>query len=62
MGQHRFDALFIDYYGTLADGDRLAVQTTCARVVEDLALPISAMELAVTWGRRFFQEIEVANH
>ncbi|MBN1514188.1 MAG: HAD family hydrolase [Phycisphaerae bacterium] len=62
MGQRRFDALFIDYYGTLADGDRLAVETTCARLVEDLALPMTAAELAILWGRRFFQEIEVANH
>lgn len=62
MSRRRFDALFIDYYGTLADGDRLAVETTCARVVEDLALPMTAAELAITWGRRFFQEIEVANH
>jgi len=62
MSRSRFEALFIDYYGTLADGDRLAVETTCARVAEDLALPMTAAELAITWGRRFFQEIEVANH
>jgi 2-haloacid dehalogenase/putative hydrolase of the HAD superfamily len=62
MSRRRFDALFIDYYGTLADGDRLAVETTCSRVVQDLSLPMTAADLAILWGRRFFQEIEVANH
>ncbi len=62
MPSNRFDVLFIDFYGTLADGDRLAVETTCARVVEDYNLPMTASELAVTWGRRFFAEIDVANH
>jgi 2-haloacid dehalogenase/putative hydrolase of the HAD superfamily len=62
MGAGRFDALFIDFYGTLADGDRQAVEDTCARVVDDFHLDMTAPELAVIWGRRFFQEIEVANH
>jgi 2-haloacid dehalogenase/putative hydrolase of the HAD superfamily len=62
MPSDRFDVLFIDFYGTLADGDRHAVETTCARVVEDYNLPTTAREFAVTWGRVFFAEIERANH
>ena len=62
MAGRRFDALFIDFYGTVADGDRQAVEDTCARVVADLRLGVSAQELAVIWGKRFFEEIEVANH
>ena len=62
MAAAGYGALFIDYYGTLADGDRHAVETTCARVVADFHLNITPPELAITWGKRFFEEIEVANH
>lgn len=61
MSRRKYDAVFIDYYGTLADGDRVAVETTCARIVEDHRLPVTAAELSVIWGKRFYNEIEVAN-
>lgn len=61
MKPRRFDALFVDFYGTLVTGDREAVERTCARVVADLGLPISARALAVDWGRRFFNAIEASN-
>jgi 2-haloacid dehalogenase len=38
------------------------VERTCACVVADLRLDLSPPELAITWGKRFFAEIEVANH
>ncbi len=48
-------------YGTLTGGDRAAVESVCARVVADHALPLSAGDLAVEWGTRFFDAIERAN-
>ncbi len=57
----RFDAVFIDFYGTLVTGDRRAVEATCARVVDENAMRLSAAELAEAWGRRFFQAIETCN-
>ena len=36
-----FDALFIDFYGTVTSGDRQAVEDTSARVVAELGLPVS---------------------
>lgn len=62
MGSDGYDALLIDFYGTIAAGDRHAVERTCACVVADLRLDLSPPELAITWGKRFFAEIEVANH
>ncbi|MEZ6083592.1 MAG: HAD family hydrolase [Phycisphaerae bacterium] len=56
-----FDAIFFDFYGTLVTGDRHAVEQTCACVVKDLALPMSASELATAWGHGFFDAIEHAN-
>jgi 2-haloacid dehalogenase len=61
VGSDGYDALLIDFYGTIAAGDRHAVERTCACVVADLRLDISPPQLAVTWGKRFFAEIEVAN-
>ncbi len=57
----RYDALFIDFYGTIADGDRAAVERTCARIVRDYPLKLSAEELAVLWGRKFFSLIDECN-
>lgn len=62
MSDRRFDVLFIDFYGTLVTGDRAAVERTCARVVTDHDLPMTAPELAIAWGNRFFDAIGSANH
>lgn len=62
MGQRRFDALFIDFYGTVTSGDRQAVEDTCRRVVEDLRLAVSAAEFAVQWGKKFFAAADDRNH
>jgi 2-haloacid dehalogenase/putative hydrolase of the HAD superfamily len=62
MSDHRFDALMIDFYGTIAAGDRAAVEATCRTIVETLDLPISAPAFAILWGQRFFQTIDISNH
>jgi 2-haloacid dehalogenase/putative hydrolase of the HAD superfamily len=61
MRTGRYDALFIDFYGTLVTGDREAVEETCAAVVADHALDLTAGELAALWGARFFEAIEISN-
>ena len=49
-----FDAIFIDFYGTICAGDREAVEAVCQRIVDSCELPLTARELAITWGERFF--------
>ena len=61
MANRRFEAVFIDFFGTLVTGDREAVESTCARIVSDHALPLTTSILAEMWGRCFFAEIEQAN-
>lgn len=56
-----FDAIFLDFYGTVSGGDRRAVERACFRVVRDLGLNVSPAEFAVTWGERFFAMIETYN-
>ena len=48
------EGIFIDFYGTIACGDRAAVQRCCGRVVAELNLPLTAPELAARWGEVFF--------
>lgn len=55
------DGLFIDFYGTIAAGDRDVVERTCRRVVEHFALPDDAATLARRWGDRFFAAITKHN-
>jgi 2-haloacid dehalogenase/putative hydrolase of the HAD superfamily len=62
MSEQQFDALMIDFYGTVAAGDRAAVEATCRTIVDTLELPISAPEFAVLWGQQFFQTIDASNH
>ncbi|HPD31325.1 MAG TPA: HAD family hydrolase [Phycisphaerae bacterium] len=50
--------LFLDFYGTVVGGDRLAVESACQAVVRDHHLPLTAAELAVRWGRAYFRAIE----
>lgn len=58
----RFEVLFIDFYGTIADGDRHAVESTCGGIVRDFNLPMSAAEFAERWGRVFFATADTSNH
>ena len=58
----RFDAIFMDFYGTISAGDREAVEGTCARIVETLGLALTPGEMAVVWGEEFFRTVEGSNH
>lgn len=55
------DGVFLDMYGTLTAGDRAAVEQTCARILADTGVPLSARELSITWGERFFHAMDFAN-
>jgi 2-haloacid dehalogenase/putative hydrolase of the HAD superfamily len=55
------DGIFLDLYGTLTAGDRQAVESVCESIVADSKLPISAYELSVTWGERFFNALDFCN-
>ena len=61
MSSRRFDALLIDFYGTLSSGDRDAVARSCRRVVAELDLPLTSEELAVRWGECFFALVDESN-
>ena len=56
-----FDGVFLDLYGTLTAGDRQAVEAVCAEIVRDHGLSLSAYELSVTWGERFFHLLDFCN-
>lgn len=56
-----YDALFIDFYGTITAGDKRAVEDTCGLVVRELGLAMDPADLAVRWGRRFFAALDTAN-
>lgn len=55
------DGVFLDMYGTLTTGDRQAVEATCEHLVGDFRLAISAHELSITWGERFFHALDFCN-
>lgn len=57
----RFDAVFVDFYGTVSAGDRDAVESVCARVVEDYSLPLAPGEFAIVWGEHFFALLDASN-
>lgn len=56
-----FDAVFVDFYGTLSAGDRRAVETACRRVVEAFGLTMTPGQFAVRWGERFFAMIDAGS-
>ena len=62
MTGNGLDGVFLDFFGTLADGDRRTVEAVCASVVDRLGLPTSAPEFAEMWSRHFFEAIETSNH
>ncbi len=62
MSQETIEGLFIDFYGTVADGDRATVEQVCQRLVDEHSLNVSASALAVMWGEQFFAAIERSNH
>jgi len=54
----RWQGIFLDFYGTLASGDLLAVESVCQRVIDDYGVDAQASHLAVQWGHRYFAAIE----
>ncbi len=62
MSSHRFDVVFIDFFGTIADGDRIQVEATCRRIVRDYDLSLPGPEFAVRWGKRYFAISDQSNH
>ena len=56
------DGILIDFYGTIAAGDREAVERTCRTVVETCGLDISPDQFAVRWGERYFATVDQSNH
>ena len=59
---NRFDAILIDFYGTICAGDREAVESTCTRIVANLGLDLTPRQFAIRWGEHFFAMIDRSNH
>lgn len=55
------DGVFMDMYGTITTGDRAAVEETCRIIIADTGISLSAHELSITWGERFFHAMDFAN-
>lgn len=62
MDRPRYQAVLIDFYGTIAAGDRAAVESTCATIVSACRLSISPGEFAIRWGERFFRVVAESSH
>lgn len=62
MPDRPFDCILIDFYGTIAAGDREAVESTCRTIVQACRLPLSAAEFAIEWGERYFGVVGESNH
>lgn len=58
----KYKAIFLDFYGTVAAGDVEALESVCTDIVTKLGLQMTAAELTVAWGNRFFRMIETCNH
>ncbi len=56
------DGIFMDMYGTIVGGDRAAVEDTCRQVIRATGVPLTAQELSIRWGDRFFAAMEHGNH
>jgi 2-haloacid dehalogenase/putative hydrolase of the HAD superfamily len=54
----RFEGIFLDFYGTVAGGDRQAVHDVCRAVIDDYGLAADAGDLASRWGDQYFAVIE----
>ncbi len=55
------DGIFIDLYGTITAGDRAAVEAVCTEIVRDSGVGMTAHELSITWGERFFASLDGCN-
>ncbi len=57
----KLEGVFLDFYGTVAGGDRQAVEEICQAVIDDHGLEVAARDLAAEWGRAYFAGIESVN-
>ena len=57
----RWQGVFLDFYGTVASGDVLAVESACQQVIDDHGLDLAASDLAVQWGHCYFAAIEAVD-
>jgi 2-haloacid dehalogenase/putative hydrolase of the HAD superfamily len=57
----QLDGVFMDLYGTLTAGDRQAVEDTCAEIISDMAMSLTARQLSIIWGERFFHALDFFN-
>src|SRR3990172_7820706 len=62
MRNRPFDCILIDFYGTIAAGDREAVEATCKTIVRTLGLPITSRDFAIRWGERYFETVGRSSH
>ena len=53
--------IFLDFYGTVAGGDRQAVESICQAIIDDHGLELSAADLACQWGHVYFAAVETVN-
>lgn len=53
--------MLIDFYGTVADGDRAVVERVCANLIARFDLDLAPPQLAERWGERFFAATELHN-
>lgn len=58
----RPQGILIDFYGTVAAGDRETVESVCRQVVSRCGLPLSGEEFAVRWGEIFFATLASSQH
>ena len=58
----RFDGILLDFYGTVAAGDRQAVEDTCASVIRACGLDFDPARFAILWGQRYFELVGESNH
>jgi 2-haloacid dehalogenase/putative hydrolase of the HAD superfamily len=56
-GRTPIQGIFLDFFGTLAAGDREVVHEISEQVVADLGLETTVEHFAVAWGDVFFQKI-----
>lgn len=56
-----FDGIFLDMYGTITSGDRQAVEAVCERIVADYSIGMSAHDLSIAWGGRFFATLDICS-
>lgn len=50
--------IFLDFYGTIAAGDRHAVEAICGQIILDYGVNAVCADLAAQWGLKYFAAID----